>query len=1030
MKNLLAILILTFSYTAFGQVYYAMSYYPNSGNPGGHTDLTVSGTYIAFDQSSNTWTSSYPIPIPFLFYGDTVKTFRTSHNGVITFDNPGPAPGDNTSLPTALLPSRSICGFWDKHHYDSYYNYGSIETKVLGTYPNRQFWIINWSWSLGSAIFNNFATVLEETSNKVYVVDISGHGGLHGIIDATVGVQLNASTATLAGTNLDVISGNSTSDNHYYEFEPKPVPDEDAGIVGIVSPTIPITPGIDTVKATLKNFGLNQLDSVQINWTVNGVLQQPVQWLAGSLATSDETTVTLGGYSFTGGLYAVKVWTALPNGLVDGNTSNDSYEQTLCTPLQGTYTVGGSGADFPNLTAAVSILDCGVSGPVTFNINQGSYNERITIGPITGASATNTITFNGNNNATIYSNPDYQSVIKLVGAEYITFEHLNIENNGYYAATGILLLNGSDHNTFKSCQIRMSGPWGTSYPNSLDCILGSANYLTVENCVLIGEVGIELTGNGVGNRILNNTFSYVYHNSIVLEGQDSLEIIGNYIELNNIWGAIRVNDVKNFKINENQIMVEESYNYFFFSSVIEVTGGNNSTPQSSNSQIINNMIYTEMGVGIYLSVSDVDVHHNTIRSKADECLKILGTNSNVNILNNVFYNDNNRIINISQPFQGNSSFDYNLFYTPSSTPFQLSGVIYSSLSAMQVNIPQDNQNSVFLNPQFLGPKSLRFNLPAANNLALPLAQVVNDIDGDQRPSPNEIKVDMGADEFSVSIVDIALTSMVAPGDTSYVCIGDSLPIEVMLFNYGTTSTYSIASINVTGAVTGSFTQNVTDTLYSNQPVSLFLGNLPITDFGNITISISVVTPGDINSGNNTLSKLVVLQSALNAYTTVMDETVLGANDGTILIDSILGGVSPYTVNWDNGQTGINISGLAPGNYNATITDNTGCQKLVSYEILPGFLTGVLDSNPIEEISVQLYPNPTSRFVVLEIDNPQINDTMIELISSNGSVLRRMDSFDIQSGKIKMDLSSFSVGMYWVKVRTNGNEIVKKLMIIR
>jgi len=51
----------------------------------------------------------------------------------------------------------------------------------------------------------------------------------------------------------------------------------------------------------------------------------------------------------------------------------------------------------------------------------------------------------------------------------------------------------------------------------------------------------------------------------------------------------------------------------------------------------------------------------------------------------------------------------------------------------------------------------------------------------------------------------------------------------------------------------------------------------------------------------------------------------GANDGTA---SALpsGGTSPYTFRWNTGAMQPNISGLAPGSYTVTVTDNNGCSR--------------------------------------------------------------------------------------------------------
>ena len=47
-----------------------------------------------------------------------------------------------------------------------------------------------------------------------------------------------------------------------------------------------------------------------------------------------------------------------------------------------------------------------------------------------------------------------------------------------------------------------------------------------------------------------------------------------------------------------------------------------------------------------------------------------------------------------------------------------------------------------------------------------------------------------------------------------------------------------------------------------------------------------------------------------------------------------GASAPYTYNWSNGSTTSTASGLAPGTYTVTITDNTGCTQDTSYTVAP------------------------------------------------------------------------------------------------
>ena len=55
------------------------------------------------------------------------------------------------------------------------------------------------------------------------------------------------------------------------------------------------------------------------------------------------------------------------------------------------------------------------------------------------------------------------------------------------------------------------------------------------------------------------------------------------------------------------------------------------------------------------------------------------------------------------------------------------------------------------------------------------------------------------------------------------------------------------------------------------------------------------------------------------------------DDGTINID-VSGGTSPYSIIWDNGQTGLLVINLGVGTYTATVTDANGCNQTITIEL--------------------------------------------------------------------------------------------------
>ncbi|MBV7530653.1 gliding motility-associated C-terminal domain-containing protein [Chitinophaga sp. sic0106] len=74
-------------------------------------------------------------------------------------------------------------------------------------------------------------------------------------------------------------------------------------------------------------------------------------------------------------------------------------------------------------------------------------------------------------------------------------------------------------------------------------------------------------------------------------------------------------------------------------------------------------------------------------------------------------------------------------------------------------------------------------------------------------------------------------------------------------------------------------------------------------------------------------------TGLGAYTNQSDVSCNGANDGTASVTAY-GGTPPYTYLWSPGDsTTATITGLAPGTYTCTITDNAGATQVVSVTIV-------------------------------------------------------------------------------------------------
>ena len=114
--------------------------------------------------------------------------------------------------------------------------------------------------------------------------------------------------------------------------------------------------------------------------------------------------------------------------------------------------------------------------------------------------------------------------------------------------------------------------------------------------------------------------------------------------------------------------------------------------------------------------------------------------------------------------------------------------------------------------------------------------------------------------------------------------------------------------------------------WSTGATTEFINDLPAGPYS--------VTISDIN-GCQLVETFVISQpTALVVTATSTDETSAGANDGTASA-SASGGTPGYTYEWDNGDTGAMIAGLAPGAYSVTATDANGCTESMITIVLSG-----------------------------------------------------------------------------------------------
>lgn len=154
-------------------------------------------------------------------------------------------------------------------------------------------------------------------------------------------------------------------------------------------------------------------------------------------------------------------------------------------------------------------------------------------------------------------------------------------------------------------------------------------------------------------------------------------------------------------------------------------------------------------------------------------------------------------------------------------------------------------------------------------------------------------------------------------ETPVICNGESSGVLDFLVEDGTPPfDYSWAQLDGTPSGNGILTATNTLETIPNLPAGTYL--ITIADqFGNDLILIGEVEEPPVLSGD-------LLLSDYNGTNISCFE----GSDGSMEVLAI-GGASPYTYMWSNGETDVLQSGLSMGDYSVTVTDDFGCSLILN-----------------------------------------------------------------------------------------------------
>lgn len=732
-----------------------------------------------------------PIDFPFEFYGTSYDSLYVGFNGFLAFTEPinGGCCNGGEMMPDPNSMNNFIAPAWTNvsSNYNGYniYSYG-----VVGDYPNRKMIIgFNYSDDCYNAYYDG-QVKLYEGSNIIEIHTSQWANSSQPCFNTSQGIEdiFGQSAYFLPERNANM-DWSVPCCGDLVRFTPTAsLPQADAGVNQIF--TGPFCEGAQMMGCLISNFGGNLIDSVQVNWTWNGVLQDSIIYTQDIPVSGANYLVNLGNQTLTlGDTFELKAWTSLPNGIPDDNPTNDTLVALIKVGQHGLFTIGGVDPDFISFTAAVdSLMATGICDSVVFHVRPGTYTEHVRIPSIPG-SLFHPVLFtseNGDSSSVILTyaatSSDSNYVIQWNGAHHVTWEKMTLTAAGENYGRVVDIKSSSTDNILRHC--RINGLVTTSTSNDYACIMSRSinTNLTIEsNTTTNGSIAFyhenvpegpiflngSLTysrgggGNGTlitGLKLQNNKFQQFGYRGIRTTNSSGMQIRNNLMssDKNNVWGIQCHTDDDTLQISSNQIYLPNGYYGVHLTNIIPALTG--------RAELFNNMISvpkaTDAIIGLGLNnCQKTNVFHNSIlvnNANTSTYAFYLGGGSMDSVYNNVFSNQGGgRVIQIGNlPTQ---MLDYNDYYSTGDILGYYTNAIPDIFTWREVT--GFDLHSVSANPHFSSNSNLHAIGSFLNQAGTGILSTGTDIDGETR---NLSTPDLGADEFIPVSLDAAVTALLSP----------------------------------------------------------------------------------------------------------------------------------------------------------------------------------------------------------------------------------------------------------------------------
>lgn len=695
-----------------------------------------------------------------------------------------------------------------------------------------------------------------------------------------------------------------------------------------------IAPGSQSLSLIVANVGSTTVNNFTIEWMVNGIAMENVEWTQGVTAFS-EIEVDLGSFDFEVGIdYEVTAQVVVTDLEDEYLPNNLSLYQDVLVRLLGVYTVGGDDPDFNTIQLALETLQgVGVAGDVEFLVAAGDYSLDILLNNF----------YNAN-----------ESRVKLVGATgdfddvIITANNISSSKNGFclqnvchWEMTNVTLNNSNSQRSIliidgkmesisiNNCNLRTVDKFNTtllSINRNADvkklCIKKSI-FENGRNAISkdsqaddFMEVLIE------HNKFMNQRFYAInadgFHNAIIQQNQ----FIKNDNANSNAYTGLTVTSSYNVSVLKNLFYIEESY----ASAMNLNTNANLSNSSGESLKVINNFVYVS-GVGAvgvragYWFVGGFEFLNNTISGLMENCVYFYYDNLDTEVISgNIFYNEGNGYAYYRQGDSKTSSIiDYNNYFSDGDYLIYDEDSQFITLAEWQNSKNNKNQNSISINPNFLPVDSyysrnqnLRGIVPFDNNIP-------TDIEDNQRPT----------DFTSIGCYEISAAPPLAIDTLGFVV--QLIENQQVKLNWLIENNNDLKAFIIQRSADGNNFENIGKVIANNQYNYQFIDANPLS--GNNFYRLQSITNAGLENYSAIQTIYLYQRESIQIFpnpVTDQLQMIWGNNDFSptkiTLIDALGKIIATYYVEEGETKKELNVSNLTSGIYFLKIQSTHGEEK--------------------------------------------------------------------------------------------------------